>query len=72
MESKTVLIPAISCGHCVQTVQNELGELDGVLRVQADEASKQTTIEWSAPATWEQIKALLAEINYPAQDLVMP
>ena len=72
MESKTVLIPAISCGHCVQTVQNEVAELNGVVRVQADEASTQATIEWSAPATWEQIKALLAEINYPAQDLVMP
>jgi hypothetical protein len=23
------------------------------------------TVEWHDPATWEQIKALLTEINYP-------
>ncbi len=65
MPSKTFEVPNISCGHCVMTIKNELGELAGVSQVQADQATRMVTVEWDSPATWEQIKALLAEINYP-------
>jgi copper chaperone CopZ len=67
MQTKTFKVPNISCGHCVHTVQSELGELEGVKRVVADESSKLVTVEWEAPQTWENIKALLEEINYPAE-----
>ncbi len=65
MENKTVRVPNISCGHCVMTIQRELGQLPGVRRVEADAADKHVTVEWDAPANWEQIVALLREINYP-------
>lgn len=65
MQSKTVTVPNISCGHCVRTIQDEIAELEGVRRVQADEQTRQVLIEWEAPATWEQIEAKLIEINYP-------
>lgn len=65
MEKRTFLVPAIHCGHCVHTIQNEVGELSGVKLVKADEQSKQVTVEWDTPATWAQIEALLKEINYP-------
>jgi copper chaperone len=65
MQSKTFEVPNISCGHCVMTVQNEVSELNGVSKVQADQDSKMVTVEWDAPATWDQIKATLTEINYP-------
>ncbi|PJF34999.1 MAG: heavy metal transporter [Candidatus Thermofonsia Clade 1 bacterium] len=65
MQSKTVLVPNISCGHCVRTIQTEVAELEGVRRVQANEQTRQVLIEWEAPATWEQIEAKLVEINYP-------
>jgi copper chaperone len=65
MQSKTFEVPNISCGHCVTTVQNEVSELDGVSKVQADQDSRMVTVEWDAPATWKQIKATLTEINYP-------
>lgn len=65
MESKTFEVPNISCGHCVMTIKNEVSELAGVSRVEADQASRQVTVEWAAPANWEAIKALLLEINYP-------
>jgi len=35
MESKTFTVPNISCGHCVHTVQMEVGDLAGVKRVKA-------------------------------------
>jgi copper chaperone CopZ len=65
MTTVTYSIPNISCKHCVHTIKNEVGELPGVLSVEADEASKQVTISFEDPATEEEIKALLVEINYP-------
>lgn len=65
MQTKTFEVPNISCGHCVVTIQNEVSELAGVAKVQADRASRQVTVEWDAPATWDGIRALLEEINYP-------
>ena len=65
-QTVTYQIPNISCGHCVHTIQNEVGELAGVQSVKASQDSKQAVIVFEAPATEDQIKALLAEINYPA------
>jgi copper chaperone len=62
----TYTIPNISCGHCVHTIKSELSELAGVKVVEADQATKQATITYEPPATEDGIKALLAEINYPA------
>jgi copper chaperone CopZ len=68
MTTKTVTIPAISCGHCVLTVENEVSEINGVQSVNADQDSKQAIIEWDDPATWDEIRALLIDIEYPAQE----
>ncbi len=68
MQTKTVTVPAISCGHCVNTIQNEIGELQGVSAVKADEQTKQVTIQWADPADWDKIRATLVEIGYaPAE-----
>jgi len=67
MTTKTFIVPNISCGHCTRTIETELGELPGVSRVKADAASKQVTVEWDHPAAWENIRALLIEINYPPE-----
>ena len=64
MQSKTFTVPNISCGHCVHTVQMEVGDIAGVRSVKAEQDSKQVVVEWGEPATWEQIEALLVEINY--------
>lgn len=66
MTTVTYTVPTISCGHCVRTIQNEVAELEGVQAVKADAATKSVEIIFDAPATEEAIKALLAEINYPA------
>jgi copper ion binding protein len=66
METKKLSVPNISCGHCVMTIQRELGEVEGVSKVQGDPAKKEIVVEWDAPATMEKIKSTLEEINYPA------
>ncbi len=67
MTTLTVKAPNISCGHCVHTIQNEVGELPGVKSVQAKEESKLVTVTFDAPATQAQIEALMAEIGYAAE-----
>lgn len=66
MTTVTYSIPNISCGHCVHTVTMEVSDLTGVQKVEADQETKSATITFEAPATEEQIKAVLTEINYPA------
>ncbi len=68
MQTKTLTIPNISCGHCVMTIKKELSEIEGVSKVEGDPGSKSITLEWDMPATLETIKATLKEINYPAAD----
>jgi copper chaperone len=65
MTTKTFVVPAISCGHCTRTIETELADVAGVQNVKADEASKQVTVAFEAPATWDTIVKTLNEINYP-------
>ncbi len=67
MESKTVVVPNISCGHCVHTIESEVSELPGVKTVKADEKTKKVTIEWGDPTTWQKITETLTEIDYPPE-----
>ena len=70
MTSKTFVVPNISCGHCTHTIEMEVGDLAGVTSVKAEQESRQVTVEWQDPATWEQIEGLLNEINYPPEQLL--
>ena len=70
MTTVTYTIPAISCGHCTHTIETEVGDLQGVHSVKADEATKKVVITFDSPADEAKIKALLAEINYPAEGLI--
>ncbi len=67
MSTMAVKAPAISCGHCVKTIQNEVAELKGVKNVVADQNTKLVTINFDDPATKEQVEALMAEIGYPVE-----
>jgi len=65
MESKTFTVPNMSCGHCVHNIKTELNDIHGVTSVEIDLAAKRVEVSWQEPATWEKIKNLLEEINYP-------
>jgi copper chaperone len=68
MEKKSLSIPNINCSHCVMAIKNELSDIKGVARVEGDPGKKEITVVWDAPATLEQIKMALEEINYPAAE----
>ena len=70
MTTVTYNVPAIHCGHCTHTIEMEVGELQGVQSVRADEATKKVEITFDAPADEQKIKSLLAEIEYPVEGLI--
>ena len=70
MTTVTYSVPAISCGHCTHTIETELGDMQGIQSVKADIDSKKVVITFDVPASEDTIKALLTEINYPAESLL--
>ena len=70
MSTVTYTVPAIHCEHCIHTIELEVGELQGVQSVKADQVSKKVQITFDVPATEEKIKSLLAEIDYPVEGLI--
>ncbi|MCB9109646.1 MAG: heavy-metal-associated domain-containing protein [Anaerolineales bacterium] len=70
MTTVTYTVPAISCGHCTHTIETEVGEMQGIQSVKAEIDTKKVTITFDEPANEDKIKALLAEINYPAEGLL--
>ena len=57
-------VPGISCGHCKNAIEGEVGALDGVESVVVDIASKQVAVIGSA--TDDAIRAAIVEAGYEA------
>lgn len=68
METITLNAPDISCGHCVATVEQAVGAVDGVASVKADESTKNVDVTWDGSKTdLGAISAALEEAGYPAR-----
>jgi len=65
MEEKTVLLPDVSCGHCMLTIKREVGDIPGVSSVDGSPFTKSVTFRWQEPATWEAIQEMLVELGFP-------
>jgi len=65
MKSVTYSIPNISCNHCTHTISMELSEIEGVSKVDADAETRLVTVTFDDPATEQELKDTLTEINYP-------
>lgn len=61
-------VPSISCGHCVNSIQEELNALPGITGAWADQETKSVEIQYEPPANEESIKSLLEKINYPVKE----
>ncbi|MBD3166022.1 copper ion binding protein [bacterium] len=68
MQERTYSIPGMTCQHCVNTIEREIAELEGVKAVKADLEGKKAVIQWDSPATNEVVMDMLREIGYPAED----
>jgi copper ion binding protein len=65
-EQTVVTTPDMSCGHCVATIEQEVGALAGVEAVKADLPTKQVTIRFDPEVvTIPRIEATLDDAGYP-------
>ncbi|NLA74754.1 MAG: heavy-metal-associated domain-containing protein [Deltaproteobacteria bacterium] len=68
MAIKSFHIPNIMCGHCVNSIKNELEEISGVSRVDGDPDKREITVEYETPDALETIRETLVNMNYPPDD----
>ncbi|MGB3905797.1 MAG: heavy metal-associated domain-containing protein [Anaerolineae bacterium] len=66
MSSKVYTVPNISCGHCVATIERELGAVPGVEDVRGSVDAKEVTVVYNDEAVLSQVENVLEEIGYPA------
>jgi copper chaperone len=66
IEQIVVTTPDMSCGHCVASIEEEVGALAGVETVKADLETKQVTISFDpGKVSVPQIESALDEAGYP-------
>ena len=67
-EQITLKAPDISCGHCVSSVQQTVGALNGVSQVEASAETKLINVRFDPNLTNRvQIESSLKAAGYPAQ-----
>lgn len=59
-------VTGMTCGHCVNSVRDEVGKVDGVDAVTVDLATGNLRIDSSAPVTTADILAAVGEAGYQA------
>ncbi len=59
-----VTVTGMTCGHCVASVTEELGEVGGVESVEVDLETGEVTITSAAPLDPADISAAVAEAGY--------
>ena len=64
MNRTTLEIDGMTCGHCVASVQKEIGKIDGVTSVDVDLASGRVQVESAAPLTDAEVVAAVDEAGY--------
>ena len=62
MATRTFNVPGISCGHCKNAIEAEVGALEGVSSVDVDIDTKQVTVDASADDA--QIREAIEEAGY--------
>ena len=68
IERATLTAADISCSHCVATITEAVGGLQGVSSVAADEQTKQVRVAFDpAQISLAQIEATLDEAGYPVR-----
>ena len=60
----TITVDGMTCGHCVNAVQTEVGKLDGVTGVSVDLASGQVSVVSESAPYPEALRAAVVEAGY--------
>ncbi|MBE3015106.1 heavy-metal-associated domain-containing protein [Microbispora sp. NEAU-D428] len=68
MTTATYTVTGMTCGHCVSSVKEEIGEVPGVTGVEVDLATGLVTVESDSPLDTAQIRAAVEEAGYELVD----
>ena len=60
----TINVEGMSCQGCVNKVKKFVGELDGVSLVEVNLDKKSVSVEFSTPASEEQIKEAILDCGF--------
>ena len=65
MSTTTIIeVDGMTCGHCVNAVQTEVGRLQGVTDVAVDLSTGQVTIVSDTPPDADALEAAVEEAGY--------
>jgi copper chaperone len=64
MATTTYTVTGMTCGHCVSSVREEIGKIDGVTGVDVDLASGAVRVDSTAPLADADIVAAVDEAGY--------
>ena len=63
IDTRTYTVSGMTCGHCVLSVKEEIGEIEGVQSVDVDLASGRVDVA-GTDVTDEQVRAAVSEAGY--------
>ncbi|MDT0327078.1 heavy-metal-associated domain-containing protein [Nocardiopsis lambiniae] len=61
-------VDGMSCGHCVNSVTQEVGGVTGVTEVQVDLDAKRVTVIGEGPVDDAAVRAAIDEAGYEVRD----
>ncbi|HSP03576.1 MAG TPA: copper ion binding protein [Acidimicrobiales bacterium] len=62
--TSTITVAGMTCGHCVSSVKEQIGKIDGVESVDVDLASGVVTVESATPTPDAALEAAIADAGY--------
>lgn len=57
-------VEGMSCGHCVNSIESNVGKLNGVSLVKVDLTNDEVTVEFDNEETLKQIKETIEDQGY--------
>ena len=64
---KKLIIPEISCHHCVDTITKSLSEVENINSLEVDINTKTVSIDYSNELDIDQIQNLLSDQGYTVE-----
>lgn len=64
MATATYTVTGMTCGHCVQSVTEEVSEVQGVTEVAVDLPTGKVTVTSEQPVPEDRIRAAVTEAGY--------
>ncbi len=68
METTTLSIPSITCGHCARTITKAVEPLAGIQSVSVDVPGRSVTLGYDQSSDLDAALAVLASMGYPAAE----